>query len=565
MAIENIEEFQKFTNHLLNDFKDYLPLTAVYKLHVIDCYLQGKSNSDILDDLDSFAEKEKNNKTNKYVIQYSPKDIIRDKKTLEIYRNPDQKKLNRLKKISSIPELLNIIGYKNFIYAIIEKYPFPSIIGFNSRHWTEDLILKYICLYFNISTDSSPIKLPSTNTIHDAIHYPAIQYSTPPLKFSYKELFSYYLKKSTDFYFVLMKKKPYEVSLTDKRHSHKKHRYDESFFAELIRLSDFSIPKKSFGSFSYSTHAAKEEANLVECFNELYEIAVHHSKKFHADSNYTIVFLVSKIDLESEFENYFENLFSLPNYSIITFKEISFLIKVLHKLDNDLKDSNSENENFSNGYDDTITSSELKDSLKIIKDNFEFLSNLPLEKREDKQNYRKKLKNALRLIENNQKKIFEEKDIIIRFANFDDLPFIKKMYENLYSEFENVDYASKKYKPLSNKYWKKLITKKNGYILIGLYYQKREGMIVIKKINEQECRLVYLYVNEFYRHKGIGKQLLSEAKHIAKQLGYTKISLYVLSNNKIAQSLYEGSNFKNTKIRMDCTLNEESRKTKYSS
>lgn len=154
MAIENIEEFQKFTNHLLNDFKDYLPLTAVYKLHVIDCYLQGKSNSDILDDLDSFAEKEKNNKTNKYVIQYSPKDIIRDKKTLEIYRNPDQKKLNRLKKISSIPELLNIIGYKNFIYAIIEKYPFPSIIGFNFRHWTEDLILKYICLYFNISTDS---------------------------------------------------------------------------------------------------------------------------------------------------------------------------------------------------------------------------------------------------------------------------------------------------------------------------------------------------------------------------------------------------------------------------
>ena len=57
--------------------------------------------------------------------------------------------------------------------------------------------------------------------------------------------------------------------------------------------------------------------------------------------------------------------------------------------------------------------------------------------------------------------------------------------------------------------------------------------------------------------KGIGKHLLSEAKNTtAKQLGYTKISLYVLSNNEIAQSLYKNSNFETTKLRMECSLNE---------
>ena len=93
-------------------------------------------------------------------------------------------------------------------------------------------------------------------------------------------------------------------------------------------------------------------------------------------------------------------------------------------------------------------------------------------------------------------------------------------------------------------------------ILIGLYYQKKRGFIVIKGISKHECRLIYLYVDEYYRQKGIGKHLLSEAKNTAKQLGYTKISLYVLSNNEIAQSLYKNSNFETTKLRMECSLNE---------
>lgn len=40
MNIDDKKSFQSFTNHLIDDFQDYLPFTPLCKLHVIDCYLQ---------------------------------------------------------------------------------------------------------------------------------------------------------------------------------------------------------------------------------------------------------------------------------------------------------------------------------------------------------------------------------------------------------------------------------------------------------------------------------------------------------------------------------------------
>lgn len=86
-------------------------------------------------------------------------------------------------------------------------------------------------------------------------------------------------QKTCGFLFCTHDKKTYKISPTDKKRPHKSHRYDESFFASLIRLSDFSIPSKPFRSFSYSAQSAKERVNLAYCFNKLYEIAIQHSKK----------------------------------------------------------------------------------------------------------------------------------------------------------------------------------------------------------------------------------------------------------------------------------------------
>lgn len=229
MNIDDKKSFQSFTNHLIDDFQDYLPFTPLCKLHVIDCYLQDMTNNDITNSLANFAEKIKNNKKNIHITKRSTKEIDKDDKSLERYSMSHQKKLSRLKEISSIPELLKIIGYKNFIHAIIEKYPFPPIAGFSSHRWTEELLYKYIYLYFDISKfkDKADIPLPAFNTIRDALHYPPIKYPyiISPFKFSHKWLLSYYIKKPVDFYFVLMTKKPYEISPTDKKRPHKSHRY----------------------------------------------------------------------------------------------------------------------------------------------------------------------------------------------------------------------------------------------------------------------------------------------------------------------------------------------------
>ena len=257
-------------------------------------------------------------------------------------------------------------------------------------------------------------------------------------------------------------------------------------------------------------------------------------------------------------------MWTCPNYSLITFRNIETIIKTLKKLENNLKKITSENKDSANEYNKEYhVVNEIRRNITAVNDNLPFLSNLPLETRNDMAEYNLKKKKALRLIINDQNKILEEKEITIRFATSYDLKFIKENYEKLsksnevfYSSITNNDDEPKQFKPLSNKYWKNLINKINGFILIGLYYQKKRGFIVIKGISKHECRLIYLYVDEYYRQKGIGKHLLSEAKNTAKQLGYTKISLYVLSNNEIAQSLYKNSNFETTKLRMECSLNE---------
>ena len=192
-----------------------------------------------------------------------------------------------------------------------------------------------------------------------------------------------------------MTKKPYEISPTDKKRPHKIHRYDESFFASLIRLSDFSIPSKPF-------------------------------------SDYTIVFLVREGNFKQEFNKYSDDLWTCPNYSLITFRNIETIIKTLKKLENNLKKITSENKDSANKYNKEYNVvNEIRRNITAVNDNLPFLSNLPLETRNDMAEYNLKKKNALRLIINDQNKILEEKEITIRFATSYDLKFIKENYEKL--------------------------------------------------------------------------------------------------------------------------------------
>ena len=96
-------------------------------------------------------------------------------------------------------------------------------------------------------------------------------------------------------------------------------------------------------------------------------------------------------------------MWARPNYSLITFRNIETIIKTLKKLENNFKKSTSENKDSANEYNNEYNVvNELRRNITAVKDNLPFLSNLPLETRNDMAEYNLKTKNALRLIVKDQ-------------------------------------------------------------------------------------------------------------------------------------------------------------------
>ncbi len=60
-----------------------------------------------------------------------------------------------------------------------------------------------------------------------------------------------------------------------------------------------------------------------------------------------------------------------------------------------------------------------------------------------------------------------------------------------------------------------------------------------------------IYVNEEFRGKGIGKQLIERAENYCRQRGYTRLSLMVSAHNQPALKLYESTGFQKDQIYMD--------------
>ena len=90
-------------------------------------------------------------------------------------------------------------------------------------------------------------------------------------------------------------------------------------------------------------------------------------------------------------------MWTCPNYSLITFRNIETIIKTLKKLENNFKKITSENKDSANEYNNEYNVvNELRRNITAVKDN------LPLETRNDMAEYNLKTKNALRLIVKDQ-------------------------------------------------------------------------------------------------------------------------------------------------------------------
>jgi len=104
-----------------------------------------------------------------------------------------------------------------------------------------------------------------------------------------------------------------------------------------------------------------------------------------------------------------------------------------------------------------------------------------------------------------------------------------------------------------NAYYEYIIDKENNYLLvaevsnniIGYLYGKimDDGDTVIDKVAKIEA----LYVEENYRHQGIGSSLINEFKKIVKEEKVKFLEVNVCNDNKEAISIYENNGFNEIK------------------
>jgi putative acetyltransferase len=82
-----------------------------------------------------------------------------------------------------------------------------------------------------------------------------------------------------------------------------------------------------------------------------------------------------------------------------------------------------------------------------------------------------------------------------------------------------------------------------GALLLAFKEAVAIGCAGIRKIDHETAELKRMYVQDLYKGKGIGVQLLERSLQIAKELGYKKIRLDTLQHMTKAQALYRSFGF----------------------
>lgn len=90
----------------------------------------------------------------------------------------------------------------------------------------------------------------------------------------------------------------------------------------------------------------------------------------------------------------------------------------------------------------------------------------------------------------------------------------------------------------------------NSYIILKAIYEKDVvGFCVVQKFKEEKRQhIMSIGVLEKFRRKGVGNNMLQCLHKIAREEGYSVISLYVKVNNESAINFYTKNKFKNDKL-----------------
>lgn len=377
-----------FIENMINEFIDYLPLDAIFKLWVIYGHNQNMKSKDIVELIEKKSLEDN-------ITKNHSADEIEDVKS--VYRRDDQKKISRLKKYTSPSLLLSAIGYGTFIHTVLAKYPYPFIIGFPFNEWTEKRMHKYIRLFFNIPKSKRKrgkigIKMPSNRTIKNEIRKYQNDRFDLFFSFSLKDILQYYLEQETsfDFYYLYLEKRTYKISSQDQSASHISNRYNETLFYTLFSLADV-VTCKRVHSVSYNSMGGY-------CLN--FDNIINNYKNELSTSKHNIVFFINTSHFIKALRYYYSELKQLPNISFIMFTDLDEVNKALEQLNKEYTSKNDTNKDESKTHTKNIASKidkviSLEENIERLQTILNDLSSLKMNSRSEKSKYIKEMREII--------------------------------------------------------------------------------------------------------------------------------------------------------------------------
>jgi putative acetyltransferase len=135
------------------------------------------------------------------------------------------------------------------------------------------------------------------------------------------------------------------------------------------------------------------------------------------------------------------------------------------------------------------------------------------------------------------------REFILRPATNADIPSIKKVVFSVLQEYGLKGSESGKDKDLSD--LDQYYFSKNGYFGVVMESSTNEivGTFSLYRLDDASCELRKMYLLRSARGKGVGEFILKYAIGVAKEKGYSKMTLETISPLKEAISLYKKHGF----------------------
>lgn len=302
---------KKFIKKMLCEFYNVFSLETICKLVVIYAFASKKTHKGIVSLLEKALKK------NGIVRHHDPNAIRR---ILELYLARDYNKITRLRKknISEVKQLLPLIGYKNFIPIVLQKYPYPVMVGFPFNEWTSKRMHKYLRLYFHIGKENREDYMPSIDQISYELN--CITNESNILKsYSLSNVIAQYKsnESSKNVYFLYTENKLYKISETDINEKKISRRYNATFICCLLNLTDKLKSSERVYSISYNTDKG------AYFYKKIFK---HCKKKLANASN---ILILNSRENRRELIRYYNKLHHIPNVPLITYKNLNKLKKAL--------------------------------------------------------------------------------------------------------------------------------------------------------------------------------------------------------------------------------------------